>query len=71
MYSIGALLEDLQTTISLLIKCQCTHFFTTNYLSPQSILSIYFQIHLKIAFKDKVHASLKAQNRRKPALHLC
>lgn len=46
-HSIGALLEDLQTTISLIIKCQCIHFFTTNFTSPQSILSIYFQIDFK------------------------
>lgn len=72
-HSIGAFLKDLKTTISLLIKCERIYYFTTSYISPQSILLTYFQIHPKITFKEinKVHASLKAQKRRKPALHLC
>jgi len=45
--SIGALLKDLKTTISLLIKCECIYYFTTSYVSPRSILFTYFQIHPK------------------------
>lgn len=46
--SIGALLKDLKTTISLLVNGECIYYFTTSYISPQSILFIYFQIHPKI-----------------------